>query len=241
MATSRLQIEFGNLLDKTFPELTITENFRPDWLLCSSLTKLELDFYIAELQIAFEIQGRQHLEFVPFFHKTLHDFERQKERDIEKKNLCYGHGVSLIEIFSMMDGITEVNKIKEMRARSENLYIIPPEVEILKQARYIKRKEASAIVPVSSVIDPDKQKRANEAKEKAARERQEKILRFGEIGYDLRCFRKKAKKHIGVPFNFRSAHIPEDIYASIWQAIPTLKTPEEIDRFFGYISDAIEL
>jgi len=113
MATSKLQIEVGNLLDKTFPEYRIRENYRPDWLMSSNLTKLELDFYIEELKIAFEVQGKQHYEYIPYFFKTIEDFEKRKQYDIEKKDLCYGAGVKLIEIFSMMEAIIEIDNVRE--------------------------------------------------------------------------------------------------------------------------------
>ena len=113
MATSKLQKAVGNLLDKAFPEFSIKENCRPDWLLSSNLTRLELDFYIDELKIAFEIQGRQHYEFTPHFHKDYTEFELGKQYDAEKKDLCYGAGITLIEIDTLMDAIIEVKTLKE--------------------------------------------------------------------------------------------------------------------------------
>jgi hypothetical protein len=68
MSTSKLQQEVGNLLDREFPQYRIRENYRPDWLLSSNITKLELDFYIEELKIGVEVQGEQHYKFVEFFH-----------------------------------------------------------------------------------------------------------------------------------------------------------------------------
>jgi hypothetical protein len=55
-------------LDREFPQYRIRENYRPDWLLSSNITKLELDFYIEELKIGVEVQGEQHYKFVEFFH-----------------------------------------------------------------------------------------------------------------------------------------------------------------------------
>lgn len=118
MATSKLQIAVGNLLDKTFPQFRIRENYRPEWLCSSNLTKLELDFYIEELKIAFEIQGAQHFEYVPFFHGDRLNFEKRKLYDQEKKDLCYGQGVQLVELFSLMDAIIEINKIEEYVLRN---------------------------------------------------------------------------------------------------------------------------
>ena len=119
MATSKLQIAVGDLLDKRFPQFHVRENYRPDWLMSSNLTKLELDFYVEELKIAFEIQGAQHIEFVPFFHGSRLNFEKRKLYDQEKKDLCYGRGVQLIELFSLMDALIEVNKIEEYVLENE--------------------------------------------------------------------------------------------------------------------------
>jgi len=57
MATSKLQRKFGDLLDINFPQYRIRENYRPDWLISSDDTWLELDFYIEDLKIAYEVQG----------------------------------------------------------------------------------------------------------------------------------------------------------------------------------------
>ena len=122
MATSKLQKEVGQMLDKTFPHLKVKENCRPEWLVSSSGTLLELDFYIEELSIAFEIQGEQHFGFVPFFHKDRSEFEKRKQYDAEKKDLCHGAGVKLIEICSSKDAVLVIGKIKEVPIPENELY-----------------------------------------------------------------------------------------------------------------------
>lgn len=112
MSTSKLQIAVGNLLDKAFPQFRIRENYRPDWLISPNLTKLELDFFIEELNVAFEIQGIQHFEFVPHFHGDINGFQKRKSYDEEKKNLCYGAGVELFEIVTLMDAIITIKNLE---------------------------------------------------------------------------------------------------------------------------------
>ena len=56
---------------------------------------LELDGYCEELSMAFEWQGAQHYERVPFFHPNDGDFERQVRYDARKKDLCEAKGVKL--------------------------------------------------------------------------------------------------------------------------------------------------
>ena len=114
MSTSKLQIAVGEMLDSTFPEFSIKENYRPDWLKSSSLTNLELDYYIEELSIGLEIQGAQHYQFVPFFHGSIENFDKRKLYDQEKKDLCYGNGIKLFEIDTLTDAIVAIKDIEEI-------------------------------------------------------------------------------------------------------------------------------
>jgi len=114
MSTSKLQIAVGEMLDSTFPEFSIRENHRPDWLKSSSLTNLELDYFIEELSIGLEIQGAQHYQYVPFFHGSIENFDKRKLYDQEKKDLCYGNGIKLIEIFTLTDAIVAIKDIEEI-------------------------------------------------------------------------------------------------------------------------------
>jgi hypothetical protein len=78
-------------------EKNLLENFpssRPKWL-----ERLELDGYNEELSIAFEYNGKQHYEYVPFFHKNGPvNLEAQKSRDRKKYKLCHKYGVKLVII-----------------------------------------------------------------------------------------------------------------------------------------------
>jgi len=61
-------------------------------------SNLELDGFNEELAIAFEHQGKQHYEYIPFFHRKPSNFKKQQMRDAEKRRLCNRHKVTLIEI-----------------------------------------------------------------------------------------------------------------------------------------------
>jgi hypothetical protein len=69
---------------------------RPDWLIFNSKRRLELDGYCTELALAFEHQGLQHFEYVPFFHRGKKSFERQLAYDQFKKDKCRDQKVTLI-------------------------------------------------------------------------------------------------------------------------------------------------
>lgn len=74
---------------------------RPDFLrntVTGGNFNLELDCFESDLRLACEYDGRQHYEYVPFFHKNKEAFYNQKYRDYMKKNLCKENGVNLIVV-----------------------------------------------------------------------------------------------------------------------------------------------
>lgn len=63
-------------------------------------TRLTLDFYNANKKIAIEVQGAQHLKYVPFFHgQSRSNFLRQIRRDQRKLEFCELNDLRLVEIF----------------------------------------------------------------------------------------------------------------------------------------------
>ena len=84
-----------NIFKKPFNKI------RPDFLKNEALgnnMNLEIDCYDEELKLGVEYNGRQHYEFVPFFHKNKEAFHNQKYRDYMKKNLCKRNGIHLISV-----------------------------------------------------------------------------------------------------------------------------------------------
>lgn len=71
---------------------------RPPWLRNARGRQMELDGYNIELGIAFEYQGQQHSEYVPFFHRYEKEFEWRVEDDARKADLCAQNGVELLVI-----------------------------------------------------------------------------------------------------------------------------------------------
>lgn len=100
MGSSKLQRLTGKRLIEEFGFTDLKENHRPEWMISSQGERLELDFYLPSLKIAIEVQGLQHFQHVPRFHRTADDFHQQLRRDREKKTLCLIAGVKLIEIKS---------------------------------------------------------------------------------------------------------------------------------------------
>lgn len=74
-------------------------HFRFVKLRMECLEGLELDGYCADLGIAFEYDGRQHVEYIPHFHRNgISDLEEQQERDRRKDRLCVENSIDLLRI-----------------------------------------------------------------------------------------------------------------------------------------------
>lgn len=75
---------------------------------------LRFDFAIyknKKLICLIEFDGRQHYEYVKYFHKTTSGFKRQQEWDRRKNSYCLSHNIPLIRIpYWDLDNIT-INSI----------------------------------------------------------------------------------------------------------------------------------
>jgi len=98
---------------------SFSENTRPDWLVSSNFTRLELDIFIESEKTAVEIQGEQHFRFISFFHRSYSEFEKRKQYDKEKRDLCYGAGIRLVEICTEKDADIFVSEIALSRVSTE--------------------------------------------------------------------------------------------------------------------------
>ena len=59
---------------------------------------LYLDIFMPSISLAVEVHGRQHYEFVPFFHKTKADFLLARKRDRDKSEWCSLNSVTLVTL-----------------------------------------------------------------------------------------------------------------------------------------------
>jgi hypothetical protein len=104
MATSKLQRQTKERLRLLLARHRFIENYRPDWLKNPETgANLELDFWLPEVDVGIEVQGKQHQEFTPIFHKCPSDFEAQQYRDALKNAICQQRGVILYEVFCIRD------------------------------------------------------------------------------------------------------------------------------------------
>lgn len=93
---SKGEIECRRVMETTFKRPF--NKIRPNFLRNVNGQNLELDIYNDELKIAVEYNGRQHYEYIPYFHRTRESFNNQKQRDFIKRLLCEKHGIFLIEV-----------------------------------------------------------------------------------------------------------------------------------------------
>jgi hypothetical protein len=97
---SSLQGEVGSLLRSKYPYDVILEDF----VLPGS--RMSVDFFLPQKGIVVEVDGKQHDEFVPFFHgdKAASDkFAQQKGRDASKTGWCEMNDFNLIRVKNRMD------------------------------------------------------------------------------------------------------------------------------------------
>lgn len=59
---------------------------------------LRYDFYLPEKNLLIELNGKQHYEWIPFFHKTRKDFLLQKHHDWLKRKFARDNGLKLVVI-----------------------------------------------------------------------------------------------------------------------------------------------
>lgn len=91
---SKIQGSCKEILRQKYPHDIILEEFYvPDGFY--------LDFLIPAQKLAIEVQGRQHDEYVKFFHKTRTDFNNAQTRDGQKQEWCQLNKISLYRVYSI--------------------------------------------------------------------------------------------------------------------------------------------
>lgn len=68
-------------------------------------SKQRFDFFLPQYNIAIEYNGKQHYEYIKFFHKTLEGFEQYKMRDLKKEEYCKNNNIKLIKISYKEDNL----------------------------------------------------------------------------------------------------------------------------------------
>lgn len=140
LSASKLQNRIGSIIYSHFSHLTVHENYRPEWLQTDSGGRLELDFYIEELNIAIEVQGQQHYQFVKLFHGDHEGYEDALRRDRLKRSICKLMGVRLLEVASEGEMIAVLPTI-------DSNVEIPPHRNAIRQAKTFRPKNYRRKLP----------------------------------------------------------------------------------------------
>jgi hypothetical protein len=124
---SKLQQLVYDKLNEHFPSLIIEENVYPKWIKEYIGQSLELDFFIESLNLAIEVQGAQHYQYIPHFQPNYSDFIDMKLRDEFKRIACKDNGVALLEIYDEPSADLVITLIETIR---DNVTLPKPEPEI---------------------------------------------------------------------------------------------------------------
>lgn len=90
-------------------EYFIHYNF--EWLKTKDGNNMYVDFYLPSLNMVIEYDGEQHYKFVPYFHKTIENYNICKERDLLKENLLKKNGITVKRIIYSDDILLELEKL----------------------------------------------------------------------------------------------------------------------------------
>lgn len=89
---SELHVRARIILKEIFPfDRILEEVFLPS-------VGLYGDFYIPKQKMMIECHGRQHYEFIKYFHKTAAGFIKSLQRDNQKKEFCEINEIELVEL-----------------------------------------------------------------------------------------------------------------------------------------------
>ena len=110
-----------SVLKKLFPFEVIV----PEYYISYKGNRLFFDFYLKDLGVLFEIQGRQHFQFVKHFHGTVDNFRAQKHRDnLKKEYIQLNKDLCLVYFNDEEDSITEglvLERIYESQQKEEGI------------------------------------------------------------------------------------------------------------------------
>jgi hypothetical protein len=114
---SRIADKIYGILNSMFPRLSAPRVSKEIYIHYKG-QKLFFDFFVKELGVYVEVQGRQHTEFVKHFHGDKEALQSQKMRDNLKIQYVDEHGQCLVR-FNFNEKITpalvrkKINKVLE--------------------------------------------------------------------------------------------------------------------------------
>ena len=101
--SSKGELELEELLRSEYPRITIKCQFP---IKVGSRTTLFIDYFIPALRLAFEVDGKQHMEQITHFHKNRRAFLHGKTNDYLKEQWCQENEITLLR-FSHKESINK--------------------------------------------------------------------------------------------------------------------------------------
>lgn len=95
---SALHLAIRKLVRSVYPGLRLLEEEALDVVMGGQRRVLLVDFLLPDIGVVIEGQGRQHDEYVPFFHGHHGGFKDQQQRDAAKASVIRAAGYTLVEI-----------------------------------------------------------------------------------------------------------------------------------------------
>ena len=109
------------ILEKLFPANPFKQIFC-EYYINYQGQKLYFDFYIKNLNVFIEVQGKQHIKFVKHFHKDRKAFLKQRERDNLKRVWVEENEFHLVRIYFDEEITEELILEKIKKAMEGNFY-----------------------------------------------------------------------------------------------------------------------
>jgi hypothetical protein len=94
---SKFETSVQAVVESIFPQVGF-RTVRPDFNMGDKGRALEFDIYSHCFRLSIEAHGRQHYEFVPRYHKTIHDLYDQQHRDELTRRNAENAGLTHIEV-----------------------------------------------------------------------------------------------------------------------------------------------
>lgn len=117
--------EISNLvyekLTNVFPHFTIVKEHYVQY----ERTRLYFDFFIKELGVFIEVQGQQHVKFNKFFHVTVENFIKQKNRDNMKIAYVQDNNMYLVRFYfdDKIDDSLILSRIEEVVCGGDSCFV----------------------------------------------------------------------------------------------------------------------
>lgn len=110
-----------SILSEMFPANPHRRVF-PEYYVRYKGNRLFFDFYVKELDLFIEVQGRQHTTFVKHFHGTADAFHKQKMRDNLKIEYVQEKDKCLVRLYDTEDITEELVRYKIEKAMEMCFY-----------------------------------------------------------------------------------------------------------------------